>query len=571
METKEQVINRFEALVKTHDAFRERVQNQIDQANQVGEPTNPIILKGRKHQKRSKQDLKRAIAPTSDAPAKISEQVLHDIIVEYPFLLHTPELYTGGLYLDALLNKYRLPGGLITDFTYLTVQEKVIKVTLVEIEKASKGVFRNQLDGRSKFLSETEAAIRQVREWKETMQHDSMRKTLLINLKRLFETYPHPVFKPDGKLYESIDIEVSYVLIVGSESPHYKAHQDLIDDLYLNENIIFMTYPMMIEQLRNHSHDKNMLRLGPHALEVITLRRLDSLRPVANELNLPITTDNDPYGVFQAGTGWKLRAGRSRHHAMHPSSIKAIFYRSNGCCEKPGCNSPIITEVGVCGALSPIYNRIDNLSFSQDFWHINHVALTCPEHLFQMTPRDQIISLGQQHPLNAAMKRRAAYRSDLDQKAFLFSKNWQASQFLDVVKILEISLEKSPDLAENLNLQEWSLAVSSLSGHCQGLLADIVMDHFGFRPWKKMNRSAYMINNHTHLYQLHKARLIRVNRSADAGKEIEPVMFTPELIRHLENLFGGRVGMAIKSLCEADTEGLNTALLSARRQAKDEV
>lgn len=552
-----QVIEDFERLVMSPSPVRSqaRAQKGVDPRAQA---KNPITQKGLDSQKKRKgltAKRPRGAAPHNPLPISVREQALHEMLVKHPFLLHTPELYAGGLYLDALLNKYKLPCGLITDFTYITVQDRVLKVTLVEIEKAEKGVFHNSFGRRSTFRSEAAAAIKQVRSWREQMKHEAMRNALLINLKPLFDVYPVSIFDPAGHPSKLAKIEISYVLIVGADKPRHKDHQTLIDDLYLNENILFMTYPMIIKQIRAEPHEKNVLKLGPHGVQALTVARPESLGSLSRALNLPSLPDNDPYGVRMAGLGWELRASEKTHCATHPASIKKIFYRSGGICEKPGCNRQVITNGQVRGNLTCIYNAVDNDSHIPALSNAQNVALACSEHMHSFND-DERYFLGKPHPLNDALRQRGPYRPHLDAQALMFIRNWRATMRQSLAAILEIDEEEEPGLVSALH--EWLLALRSLPWHAQQLLAKIVSNHFmaTIRPQRPF------VEGHGYnwiLQCLYNARVIRVNQGV-----IEPAVFNHEFVERIECLFGDRTMMAIMDLCKGDLRGLSNNLRRAR-------
>jgi len=556
-----EIIKHFEDLVMASAPIRKKTQDHKQKSSKP-ELRNPIKRKGLAYQSRQADT---GNSPKVDGEGQaVKEQALHDMIVAHPYLLHTPELYAGGLYLDALLNKYTLPCRLTTDFTYITVQGSVVKITLVEIEKSSKKVFDNKLLSRSTFLFEAEDAINQVRSWRERMRPDYMKKALLDSIKPLFEGYPVPIFGQDGEPSKLVKIEIGYVLVVGNQGGHHPAHQTMIDRLYLDEGIIFMTYPMMIDQVKANLHQKNVIKLGPHGIQAVTLAKQDALAPIAEPLNLPALSDDDPFGIKVAGLGWRLNAGTSRACALHPGSIKEIFYRSQGVCEKPGCGKQVVREDHVDGHFSPIYNVVDDDSDCETFWNTDHVALTCSEHLYRINGHEHYV-LGKGHPMSQGLAQRWPYRPDLDMQSLRFTKHWQERMMDSLPGILDINTQEEPELSRSLI--NWAKAANSLSWRCQLLLGQIVEDHFRGRRTYRIDRAANLISMHAGFFYLHKARLIRINRYAPKGFEIEPEFFTHSFIDRIELIFGGRAMMAVTKLCQGDVDGLRIALKSERDDA----
>lgn len=548
------VINRFKHLVMSPPCMRQQVAEKLEDSAPP-QRQNAIYQKGLSYQQ--KQSARRRLDSTRPKPPPtIREQILHEMIVQHPYLLHTPELYAGGLYLDALINKYRLPCGLITDFTYITVQERVIKITLVEIEKASKGVFHTKArlrqkcrstTGVTKFRSETEAAIEQVRSWRKEMKHESSRQTLLLNLKQLFSSYPVEIFDAYGAPSRFVEIEVSYVLVVGQERPIEPEHQNMIDDLYLNEEIILMTYPEMIDLVRQYQHDKNVIKVGPHGIQTITARVPDRLMPIADHMNASTTNNTDPYGVKLAGLGWLLESSNECNLAMHPASVKAIFYRSRGLCEHPDCNAPVVTSGKVYGSLSPIYSFRDDGNDYPSFWKTKFVALACPRHLYNISPIVQNRVLSKPHSLNRNGTLRWPYRAELDQQAQTYSLHWQENWMNELPRLLELCTENDSETIANL--RTWSRAVMSLPRYRQKLIAAIVEDFFLQPLTSHRLRDAELVTTHEDYHYLHLARLIRVNPTATKGHEIEPTIFNQPFIDHLRDLYGVRATTAINALC----------------------
>lgn len=71
-----------------------------------------------------------------------------------------------------------------------------------------------------------------------------------------FERYPTKILDTEGKLNPAIRIETSFVLVMGTDMPNRPWQQAIIDDLYLREGIIMMTYPMMLEEVSQEEETK---------------------------------------------------------------------------------------------------------------------------------------------------------------------------------------------------------------------------------------------------------------------------------------------------------------------------
>ncbi|MDT8924647.1 DUF4263 domain-containing protein [Pseudomonas taiwanensis] len=534
-------------------------------SSQVPEPRNRIKRKGLESQAAKKKPV-RSAPPEKPLELTRDEHSIHKMIVDNPFLLHTPELFGGGLYLDSVLNKHRLPCNLIPDFAYITVQDRVIKITLVEIERSVKGVFHSRFGMRSTFRSETLEAINQVREWRAAMENDDMRRALLRNLKPLFQNYPVGIFEPEGHVSNLAKISLGYVLVVGSETVETPIQQQMIDDLYLHEDIIFMTYPMMIERLRAGVRAKNMLKVGPRGVSVETLGAPTQLLSKGPDVGLPREFDTDAYGIKMAGLGWALSGNARRASAVHPASIKQIFYRANGLCEQPGCTTKIIHEGEVQGRLRHLYNGIDELSDVETLSDTDHVLLMCHEHADAFN-KGQVFMLGRPHPLNDALKLRRPYRPLLDDDAYAFIGEWNDSKSHPILGALGIDAAYEPELARHVHL--WSMAVASLPWQCQIKLSQIVRDYFDTKNNWNIDRSRRYAYSSRVCHYLWRASVIRVNDLASPGKEIEPTVFSKALIDRVHQRFGSRSMAAISALCEANGRRLEDELKRAVKEAQE--
>ncbi|WP_447902983.1 Shedu anti-phage system protein SduA domain-containing protein [Pseudomonas serbica] len=259
------IVSSFIDLINTpipSKAGKKRVEQK-----EAPSPKNAYKLKGSKAQLPREAPKNSYAISLEERGDNHHEKHLQKAIIDNPFLLHTPELYAGGLYLDSLLNQLRLPFSRITDFCYLTTQERTIKITLVEIEQSAKRVFTRDVLGGKYFHKDTTDAIDQVKDWQKHLHADCHRSSLLANLSRLFVNYPLQLFLPSGDPHPLTRIELSYLLIVGNEMPNEK-QQELIDNLYVNDNILFMSYPMMLAIMNRDYRQKNVLSMKARAIEV---------------------------------------------------------------------------------------------------------------------------------------------------------------------------------------------------------------------------------------------------------------------------------------------------------------
>lgn len=524
----------------TRPSLTEKIKLQI-QSSPVPASTNPIRAKGKAYAKRHR---KLQEQPGSIQKSEV-EQDIHEMIRDNPILLHTPELYSGGLYLNAVVSKHRLPCGLVPDFLYITVHNRVIRFTLVEIERPAHGVFRG-----SSFMSGVKTGLTQVREWITLMEPKSQRQALLLNLKRLLEHYPIELFTADGAVSKHTQIEMGYVLIVGSEMVETDLQQKMVDELYLKEDILFMTYPMMIEQVKKHPLPKNMLSAGPHGISAFKLDSLEIFLRKGPYIGLERLEDNDPYGITTGALGWKLYDVRHRDCSRHPESMKQIFYRANGKCEHPECNENIVKGGQVDGNLGSMYKDLNKPVDVKNLWNRDSTPLLCPTHLQSTNTTYLPGSSLSGHPPKLALQARKPYRPDLDAELSICLAKWRDSIACSVLNTLEIDPVLEPELAEQIHHS--MLAVSSLPWKWAMLLKDVVLDHFDLVRWYEVSRSEKMVDRHPGWRCLMRAGLIRINPSAKAHLKIEPTVFSREFIDRVLEKFPEDGISAIGAICTAN-------------------
>jgi hypothetical protein len=524
----------------TRPSLTEKIKLQV-QSSSAPESKNPIKAQGKAYANRH-----RKLQGRSGSIAKSEkEQEIHEIIRDNPILLHTPELYSGGLYLNAVVSKHRLPCLLVPDFLYITVHNRVIRFTLVEIEKPAHGVFSG-----SSFMAGVNTGLTQVRKWITHMEPRAQREALLLNLKGLFEHYPIELFTADGSVSKNTQIEMGYVLIVGSETIESDLQQKMVDELYLKEGILFMTYPMMVEQVKRHPLPKNMLKSGPHGISAFKLDSPEIFLRKGPYIGHERLEDNDPYGITTGALGWKIYKVRLREYSRHPESMKEIFYRANGQCEHPECAERIVQDGEVHGNLGRIYNMFEKASDVSQLWNTDYTPLLCPKHREASNATYPPCSLFSDHPMKLALQARRPYRPHLDAELSICLAKWRDSIGQSVLNILEIDQKLEPGFAAQIH--EWMLAVTSLPWQWAMLLKDLVLDHFQIIRWYEVSRAEKMLDSHPGWRYLLRAGLIRVNPSARAHLKIEPNVFSRAFIDRVLEKFPENGYVALADVCTAN-------------------
>lgn len=565
--TSNQTVKEFAHLV-TRPSLRQKLQGKR-KSSSIPALKNPITVKGHDHQMRG-----RALQAERGFKGPMlshKEQKIHLSIRDNPFLLHTPELYSGGLYLNAVINKHPLPCGLITDFLYITVHNRAIRITLVEIEQAAHAVFGQRGMWGSSFLSGAAKGINQVRRWQAEMKHRAPRETLLLNLKSLFEHYPVELFAPDGKVKKETQIEMGYVLIVGSEPVETASQQKIIDDLYLNENILFMTYPMMIEQIEKHPVPKNMLKYGPHGISAFKLECPEIILRKGPYLGHERLPDNDPYGITTGGLGWKTEVIKRRESSHHPESLKQIFYRANAQCEHPGCREKVIKDGKVHGDFGRIYNGFKSGFVIKKLWDTNYTPLLCPNHLEASKEAFPLRLVDTGHAMKSALQARRAYRPELDADLAVFLADWRDSISFPVLRALDIDPAMEPELAGQVH--QWMLAVVSLPWRWAMQLKDLVLAHYKILQWYEVSRAERMLESQAGWRCLSRAGVIKINPQTWAHLRIEPAIFNDAFINRVKAKFPGKTVDIMIAICAADNYMLNKTIeqereLSSKRLAR---
>lgn len=497
------------------------------------------------------------------------EKHLHQAIVKHPFLLHTPELYAGGLYLETLINKFSLHKGHTTDFVYVTVQDCTIRVTLVEIEQAAWRVFDKDALGRVTFHSETKKPFGQVADWQKELSSSFGREALLWKLESIFKGYPYPIFSQGENPKLRVRLDIGYVLIMGNELPHSQEQQQLIDQMYLDNNILFMTYPMMLAESERHVSARNVISVGTYGPTIKSACNSSALHPI---FPFPDGDSYDPHGINRYGLG--------HHSVSHPSSIaqplqlKKAFYRSQGLCEKYGCGASLFEAGEFVGRLVWIFNQISSdysaRKIQKPYDDLDHCALACPLHSGMLSFNDgQWRYLGEAHPQDGQISCRRAYRADLDAASLDFVRRRVENISSDIVEALDIDKLNEPALADEIH--RCALALRSLPYRSKILIREILKDHYNSRCASRVNRSVEIAEKSLEWFFLRTLGLVECNPSAEHYKQMEPTIFSKSLIDRVDVLFGDREFFAFAELCNASGNGLRRELKRVREASKKQL
>lgn len=513
------------------------------------DPKNAYKVKGQKARTKAPRQFQ-AKPGFKEIQLSHKEHPIHVMIRDNPKLLHTPELYSGGLYLNAVINKPRLPCGLLPDFLYITVHNRVIRITLVEIEQAAHSVFDSRRLWRSEFVGGAKAGLDQVRSWQRKMLPKAQRETLLLNLRSLFDHYPIELFTPEGDINYLSQIEMGYVLIVGEEPIKTDQQQKLIDDLYLDENILFMTYPMMIDQVIKRPQLKNMLSIGPHGTKGITLQSPEILLTKGPYIGLARCPDNDPYGITTGALGWPLFGSERRERCQHPESLKQIFYRAGGECEYPDCNEKALVDGNIHGRLGLIYNYFQRGFDCNKLTDTDYTPWLCPKHYEVSRANHPHRAFDSEHPMRLPLQARKPYRPDLDADLSIFLAQWRNSISRPILELLEIDPLMEPELAGNIH--HWMLAVISLPWDYSRFLSDLVWDHYRLILRYRLDRTEQMIIHSQKYRYLLNAGVIKVNPLAPPHLSIEPAIFNHAFVDRVKAKFPDQAALFLSAICRND-------------------
>ncbi|AYG48212.1 DUF4263 domain-containing protein (plasmid) [Pseudomonas sp. Leaf58] len=516
---RQQILESFDATVHERLSFTQEI------AAKTSKP--PLTASNRYHKQALNQRLKEPSAterrgPKSDKLSKITkgfhnEGRLQKKIEEHPFLLRTPELYAGGLYLDSIITQHTLPSRLRPDFLYATTQGTVIKLVFVEIKSSKFSVFSTDSQLKGTLHEHTVKPLNQVREYKRTLHKYGATTVLLQNLECLFERYPTKILDTEGKLNPAIRIETSFVLVMGTDMPNRPWQQAIIDDLYLREGIIMMTYPMMLEEVSQEEETKNCLKVLARSIKPVSIHKPDLLLAKVPTLNMgpfPIP-DPDPYGVTLAGLGWP-RAGAL---GVSPQLLVSLFHRSQGRCEHHDCANPVVQEGAFTGGLASIYNFFKpGLPFKP--YLLRHMGLFCNEH-HQDVNGGERYPVDRPHPLLPRLSATKGYRFQTDRDRQVFLKQVAAQRTADFCSSLGIDPVNHSDIYPHIGQR--LAALTSLPIDLHKKMAGILAQHYGIsRPVHTRDQSSADIRQDSDVQRLLQAGMIELE-----GIEPEPLRVKP--------------------------------------------
>ena len=332
-------------------------------------------------------------------PPRHNENQIHDLIVDNPFLLFTPKLFEGGLFLDSIISKLPIKHSdsmgnhqsRVPDFVYLTLSGEAIKITLVEIESPAHQLFSRR-GGQVDIHSSAMVGLKQVREWREWMQAVDTKSWLLRQISPLLVSYPYPLFSDDGAISPYVSAEVDYFLVVGTDQPENPAERAVLDQIYVNDGIIVMSYPMMIEAVSEHARACNVLKKQGQGFDAEHVWAPDQLLTHAPGVRVPdyqegikvVRDDRDRVQMMALGYPYGCR--KRPDNLPHPSARLALSLRCAGRCESPGCDQPIVLDERFYGANMPWRGEDDMLTDS--LRHVENQVMICHDHRSPVSIKD---------------------------------------------------------------------------------------------------------------------------------------------------------------------------------------
>lgn len=542
---RQQILENFDATV--HERLSLTQEIAAKNSNQ------PLTASNRYHKQALNQRLKEPSAtkrrgPKSGKQPKTTrgfhnEGRLQKKIEAHPFLLRTPELYAGGLYLDSIITQHTLPSRLRPDFLYATTQGTVIKLVFVEIKSSKFSVFSTDSQLKGTLHEHTVKPLKQVREYKRTLHKYGATTVLLQNLERLFERYPTKILDTEGKLNPAIRIETSFVLVMGADMPNKPWQQALIDDLYLREGIIMMTYPMMLKEVSQEEEVKNCLKVLARSIKPIAIHKPDLLLAKVPALGTGHASyhDPDPYGVTLAGLGWP-RAGAL---GVSPQSLVSLFHRSQGRCEHHGCANLIVQEGAFTGGLASIYNFIKPcLPFKP--YLLRHMGLFCSEH-HQDVNEGERYPVDRPHPLLPRLSATKGYRFQTDRDRQVFLKQFAAQRTEDFCSSLDIDPVNHSDIYPHIGQR--LAALTSLPIDLHKKMAAILAQHYGIgRPVHARDQPSTDILQDPDMQRLLQAGMIELEGVELEHPRIKPTASDQALIEQIFEKFQHQASVILMGL-----------------------
>ncbi|WNF58078.1 Shedu anti-phage system protein SduA domain-containing protein [Pseudomonas sp. SG20052] len=487
------------------------------------------------------------------------ENRLHRYLIKNPHLIFTPRLFLGGLYLNSIISKRQLSSEHIPDFCYITCQANIIKVTLVEIESSARKVFTRK-KGKDCLHSDINGPLRQVNEWKSELTFPAERQASLLKLKRLFEQYPYKIFDDNG-VKNNVFLRFDYLLVIGDKAPESDAQQQLLDNILHEQNILVMTYSMMIREARKSSQRNNMLRLNHGGVIADTLQngqrlvhKVATLTSDASEVRsliceLKQLPDTDPHGLEMIGPGAIFKR-IGYHYTLYnpfgfPDVQHMIFQRAGGRCEIPGCGLPIMNSPEDIG----FYVRRGPQQFKAS--NGQAVVMVCASHLRGPSLQEQL----QGWSAGANSNDSVPYRADHEREWHLFNRINVSIQLDKLSKSLGFNQSHSP--MEHANLRNWLLRLRSLpEGHAhflrQVLLARLDYFHHPIQLFENVSE----VQQHPVTGDLYRLGLISPEKYNEGLFILLPVLPSDNFLAYITDRYGDDLRRVITRLFEWDAAGL---------------
>lgn len=548
--SRQQILSEFSEIVHEHVSLPRKIAAK--HTAQPPQSSNHYSVLGRQTSEKAPSSAPNADA-RSEKLARIkknghNEGALHKAIEKHPFLLRTPELYVGGLYLNSILTERCLPSNLRPDFMYATAQGTVIKLVFVEIKSSKFNAFNGQYENRNVFHDDTIKPLAQVRGYKRSLKKHGVINVLLQNLEVLFERYPIRILDDNGALNPGIQIETGFMLVMGADELNAPWKQKLIDDLYLREGILMMTYPMMMNEVSQEEEVKNCLKVLTRSVEPVSIHKPDLLLvkvPSLNTEHAPLH-DPDPYGVTMAGLGWPRAGAHRREEALYPQSLVSIFHRAQGQCERQDCTNPIVREGSFAGGLSSIYNFMKP---RQPYLPalIEHMGLFCNEHCQDVNEGERY-PMDRLHPLRASLGLRRGYRFETDREREVFLKQAIAQRTEAFCCPLGIDPISHPDIY--VRIGQRLAALISLPIDLHQKMSAIVSQYYGIdRPVHTYQQPLVDIENDHDVKRLLQAGMIELEAAEGGSTRIRPTVIDQALIQMILEKFAHQASVILMGLC----------------------
>lgn len=485
------------------------------------------------------------------SPEPHNESRIQRMIEEHPFLLYTPRLYPGGLFLDSVISKLRLFSGKIPDFAYFTVCGTSIKMTLVEIESSVHQLFCQNFS-RGTLHSNALTGLNQVRGWKKDIQDlpDPRGSALLSQVAPLFEDYPLPLWDEDGVLHEWVNVEVDYLLIVGRDRPKDACQQEIVDDIYRNEGIVLMSYPMMIEALSLEDGLKNMLKRAGDQFRVLDVHEPGQLLckapiHVPSHVDTYPIEDADPHDFRFAGLGVPHRLMTKQNHVRHPHAMREMLLRSKGYCEYPNCTVSVYMP-GDCRTYMGLLGRASD-------HHWMNYGIFCHQHdssIMEIATNRRKIDL----IFTPILKRREGFRPDVDSTASTIVRASIERYKTKILNTLGGDFTEKEDVEALVNI-----SIKMRSGpYFMGLF---FYDHAMLNYFGLQSRRFYSDEHH----RLCSEAMLKMGVMKNTESNLQDTVFTDRIVKWLLSVGPAHASDILMSICFDSLSDLERNILAATR------